>query len=161
MLEMHVAKVARCQCGGHAWILLQDRANERSAEVQIDAPSGRALVAEMAGLPSPIAEAMDLLPATLAAVKTEPDRLELRTDGEAVDGLLYLRGRDGEVSAVVDICHALLAAVRLKLPILMSEQDAGPTSSPTTVPPVYHAVLDTLGLDGLGTPPGQPESDER
>ena len=155
MLQMNVTIVAGCECKRHAWVHLRDGKGERRARVMIDAAVGRAIVSELRGSPSPHAEAVDMLGTSLAAVGANAERVELRCTDGALSGVLCLRNGDGETCAAVDPCHALLAACRIKLPILMDEADVLSVSR-TTPPTVFHEFLDSLDLSGL-----DPAAEER
>lgn len=151
MLLMSVSIVAGCQCKDHAWVHLHDPTREFKTRVKIDAAVGRAIVSELSGSPSPHAEAVDLLQAGLTAVGAHAERVELRCSDGVLSGVLCLRGLNGPATTTVDPCHALLAACRMKLPILMHEVDLASVAE-TPVPSVYRPFLDTLDLSGLDGP---------
>jgi bifunctional DNase/RNase len=155
MLEMNVTIVAGCECDQHAWVHLRDGTGGRRARVMIDAAVGRAIVSELRGTPNPHAEAVDLLGTALAALGANAERIELRCTDGALSGVLCLRNADGEASAVVDPCHALLTACRMKLPIIMDEADVLSVSQ-AAPPAPFHQFLNSLDLSGL-----DPATEER
>ncbi|MGD9894777.1 MAG: bifunctional nuclease domain-containing protein [Dehalococcoidia bacterium] len=148
MLQMNVTIVAGCECEQHAWVHLRDGTGGRRARVMIDAAVGRAIVSELRGSPSPHAEAVDLLGTSLAALGASAERIELRCADGALSGVLCLRNANGPASAVVDPCHALLTACRMKLPIVMEEADIL-TASQAAPPAAFHQFLNSLDLSGL------------
>lgn len=155
MLQMNVTIVAGCECEQHAWVHLRDGTGERRARVMIDAAVGRAIVSELRGSPSPHAEAVDVLGTSLAALGAHAERIELRCTDGALSGVLCLRNAAGPAFAVVDSCHALLTACRMKLPIVMDEADVT-SMSQTSPPAVFHRFLNSLDLSGL-----DPATEER
>lgn len=151
MLSMNVTIVAGCECEQHAWVHLRDGTGEHRVRVKIDAKVGRAIVSELRGTPNPHAEAVDLLWSALHAVGATAEWVELRCTDGALCGVLCLRAQDGPTTATVDSCHALLAACRMKLPILMEEKDVVKVAD-TAPPPAFHEFLNSLDLSGLGDP---------
>lgn len=155
MLLMSISRVTTNDCDQHALVHLRDGAGERHAHVLIDIAVGRAIIGELQGRPCPHAEAIDLLQASLAALGAHAERVELRCAGDGLNGVLCLRGLRGPAMAIVDPCHALLAACRMKLPVMMAEEDVEIAAAASSVPAIYHTVLAALDLDSLGnTPPG-------
>ncbi|HEX2281540.1 MAG TPA: hypothetical protein VHG52_07240, partial [Thermomicrobiales bacterium] len=109
----------------------------------IDAAVGRAIVSELRGSPSPHAEAVDVLGTSLAALGAHAERIELRCTDGALSGVLCFRNAAGLASAIVDPCHALLTACRMKLPIVMDEADVASVSH-ASPPAVFHQFLNSL-----------------
>jgi bifunctional DNase/RNase len=151
MLLMKVTIVAGCECKRHAWVHLHDATGEHRIRVLIDAAAGRAIVSELRGAPTPHAGTVDLLSSSLEALGARAERVELRCMDGGLCGVLRLRAPGGEATALVDPCHALLAACRMSLPIVMDEADAAGTDGPAP-PDAFDQFLSTLDLSGLGDP---------
>lgn len=145
MLLMQITSVTCCGCEQHAWVSLGDPTGEWFARFTIDLAMGQAILAELRGLRSPEAGAVDgewAAPADGA----RPLSLTLRCEDDGLTATMSFASRHGPTTAPVDPCQGLLAACRMRLPILMAERDAGLVRR-TPVPPVYHALLDALDLD--------------
>jgi hypothetical protein len=153
MLMMQVSRVRKCRCGSHAVVELLDQMREERIRINIDQTAGRAIASEIGGRPDCYAESVDVLHAALAGAGAHLERLVLSfTDGRLM-GSLMMRCPRGSCAVPVDACHGLLTACRLRLPILFDSTGAPReerhTHEPLTVPPVFHAVLESLDLDRL------------
>jgi bifunctional DNase/RNase len=142
-----------CGCASHVRLLLYDPDGKQYFQVRIDAAVGQAVLAELNGLSSAHAEGVDLLKAAFDALGARPERLVLRIDGQKLSVRLYMRSGRGSCEAAPEPCYALLAACRMKIPIhIQALPDA---TRPEEIPEVYHDLLETLPLDGLGPPAGR------
>lgn len=144
MLLMYLSSVSRCPCAQHAWVSLADPTGEWRTRVTVDLEIGRAIMAELRGVGSDRPDALDLHWQALVADNARAVSLTLRDEDGGVAALLDVYGRGGPRSVPVDLCYGLLAACRLQLPILVDERDRA-LFGQTTVPAVYHAVLESLG----------------
>ena len=145
---LSVARVMRCECAHHTWVILHDPTGERTVQVLVGADIGRAIAAELSELPGAHAEAFDLMRLAMAAGGASASSLTLRQDGASIRASLNVRGFRGLAAVDVDPCNGLLAACRMKLPILVRSQPA----SSGSIPDIYHPLLESLGLDGCGGP---------
>ena len=150
MLNVEVYRVQPCSCGHHATVLLRDSARGRVARLRVEAATGRAVTAQLQGLPLPWMEAFDLLGAALQATGARPTGVIVRLAGDEVYASLCLHCPTGEAIADVSVAHALLAACRLGLPILADVREGEPADEPEpdTVPQVFRDALKELLMDG-------------
>jgi bifunctional DNase/RNase len=145
---LSVARVMRCECAHHTWVILHDPTGERTVQVLVGADIGRAIAAELSELPGAHAEAFDLMRLVFSATGVSASSLTLRQDGEMIRASLNVRGLRGLAVVDVDPCNGLLAACRMKLPILVSGQPPAGGG----IPDVYHPLLESLGFEGCGGP---------
>jgi hypothetical protein len=150
MEVLSVARVARCTCPRHAWVILHDPTGECVVRVLVGMEIGRAIAAELAEASSPHAEAFDLLRLALVAAGSGASSLTLVRDGSSLRARLNVRGLRGLTAVEVDPCNGLLAACRMKLPILVGT----PPLPDSDIPAVYHPLLESLGCDGPTEPGG-------
>lgn len=145
---LSVSRVLRCECTHHAWVILHDPTGERVVNVLVGAEIGRAIAAELSELSGAHAEAFDLMRSVLAASGVSMSSLTLSQHGSHIRARLHVRGLRGLTAVEVDPCNGLLAACRMKLPILVGTM---PTPD-SDIPAVYHALLESLGCDGPTEP---------
>lgn len=141
MLVMYVSAVCRCDCGLHDWVELTDMSGDWTTRFTIDSAVGEAIVVALSQPPCLDPAVEELAQAPSAGREAQANSLTLRARDENLTAGLRFDGRDGSSVATVDPCRALLAACRMRLPILVDEADRG-FFRQTPVPDAFAAAFD-------------------
>lgn len=143
--ELVVRAVEPAGCLDHADVVLSGPEGE--VRRRIDSPLGRAIHAELAGVPSEYAVFIDLLKAVLAAHGSAFSHV-LLSGGARATGAIVLSGA-GDATGVRGLPQGvpLLVAARLRLPVRIVAAQLAPHQE--NVPEPFRRFLEELSLQGL------------
>src|SRR5688500_4694711 len=91
--EVRISRVAAASCTDHADVILESTAAEY--RVRVDAANARAIMAELAGVPSEFATLADLLRVVLDAFRSPMVKVEISEDGRDSYGRVLFESEQG------------------------------------------------------------------
>ncbi len=147
-VEVSIIGVTACECPGHARVVLRDEAGGRKLQVRVNVDAGQALLAEMAGVPSTHAGAIDLLRDAVDAAGGCIEQLTIGCRRGQLCARLSVRSADGLAEIDADPCEGLLTACRMHIPVFVEEAEPGEIIGPD-VPEIYREFVESLDLTGI------------
>ena len=128
--------------------MLRDEAGGRKLHVRVSVDAGQALLAEMAGVASTHAGAIDLLRHAVEAAGGCIEQLTLGCRRGQLCARLSVRSADGLSEIDADPCEGLLTACRMRIPVFIDEADADQVDG-SDVPEIYREFVESLDLTGI------------
>lgn len=143
---VEIAAIEAAPCTNHVDIVFDAPARD-TVRIRVDAPSGRAILAERSGLGSEFAPFIDLLRVVLEARGSRMTHVEISPE-DVNGGRIFFEFEPGSRMTGLrglPLTLPILIATHLDLPIhLGSSLDASPR--PTPLPAAFQELIDQLGL---------------
>ncbi len=143
-----VTGVRSAGCLDHAIVVLEDEIGE-SLSVRVDEMSGRALLSELAGLPSTTAVAADILAAIIRAAGAAIRRVQVSPEGDRSGGVVFDANSRRAGIESIPAGPLLVLATRLAIPVEVARPRRGPLAESPVLPEPFQRVIDELRLDGI------------
>lgn len=147
-VEVSIIGVTSCECPGHARVVLRDEAGGRKLQVRVTLDAGQAMLAEMTGMASTHAGAIDLLRNAVEAAGGCIEHLTLGCRRGQLCARLGVRSADGLAEIDADPCEGLLTACRMHIPVFVEEAGPNEIIGPD-VPEIYREFVESLDLTGI------------
>lgn len=147
-VEVSIIGVTSCECPGHARVVLRDEAGGRKLQVRVSVDAGQALLAEMTGMASTHAGAIDLLRNAVQAAGGCIEQLTLGCRRGQLCARLSVRSADGLAEIDADPCEGLVTACRMHIPVFIEEADPDQASG-ADVLDIYREFVESLDLAGI------------
>lgn len=148
-VEVTIRQVANCPCEKHHLnLVLQERDGRRRLRIGVESEAGRAIHNEIHGISTLYGDVAEIAMSAITSAGAQAESLVLSKEDGTLRATLHLKTPDGGRTVVnVEPCAALIFATRLKISLRVAGVASGPE---TRVPEVYHDLIESLDLDGLG-----------
>lgn len=144
-----VTGVRSAGCLDHAMVLLEGEIDGEPLSVRVDEMSGRALLGELAGLPSTTAVAADVLAAIVHAAGATIRRVQVTPEGDRGGRILFDTGDRRAGIESIPAGPLLVLATRLAIPIEVAKLRRGPLAESSALPEPFQRLIDELRLGSV------------